>query len=227
MKLSVILPAKDEEGLLSTVLKDITSYLDVARLTYEVVVVENGSSDNTLEIAKACARKNFRIKVECLLEPAYGKALIRGIKKARGRYIVIFNVDFWDKKFIDLINADLLGYDLVTGSKLLSSSKDNRSLNRKLITFFFNLFLKIFFGFKGTDTHGIKAFRRNILLPIINRCRTETGIFDSELVIRSQRAGLDILELPVEIIERRSPRFSNRIFQTPADLIKLYAALKR
>ena len=126
-----------------------------------------------------------------------------------------------------MINVDLLGYDLVTGSKLLSLSKDNRSLTRKLITLFFNLFLKLFFGFKGTDTHGIKALKRNKILPIINKCRTETGIFDSELVIRSQRVGLDILELPVEVIEKRPPRFSNRIFQTPVDIIKLYVALKR
>ncbi len=227
MKLSVVLPAKDEERLLSVTLKDITSYLDIARLSYEVIVVENGSSDNTLEIAKEHARKNSRIKTECLPEPAYGKALIHGIKKAKGDYIVIFNVDFWEKKFVDLINVDLLGYDLVTGSKLLSWSRDKRSLTRKLITLFFNLFLKILFGFKGTDTHGIKVLKRNKILPIINKCRTETGIFDSELVIRSQRAGLDILELPVEVIEKRPSRFSNRILQTPADIIKLYVALKR
>ncbi len=141
MKLSIILPAKDEEELLPSVLKEIVSYLKKTGLSYELIVVENGSTDNTFKIAKDFSKENTRVRVERLEKPAYGEALIHGINKARGDYIVIFNVDFWDKKFIDITKIKLLGYDIVTGSKNLPGAVDNRPLARRLITRGYNFLL--------------------------------------------------------------------------------------
>lgn len=227
MILSVIVPAYNEEKLLSIFIKEVVSYLEKTCPDYELLIVENGSQDKTLEIARAFSQKNRHIKAEHLAKPSYGAALVWGMKKAKGDYLVIFNVDFWDKKFIDLAKIDLFGYDLVNGSKNLPGSYDKRPLTRRLVTRGFNLLLKILFGFLGTDTHGIKALRREKILPVLKKCKIKTGIFDSELVIRAQRAGLKFLELPVEIEEIRPNRFGfKRILETPKDLLKLYLALR-
>lgn len=228
MLLSIIVPAYNEEKLLPGFLKEVTAYLKKANPDYELIVVENGSQDRTLEIARIFAKKDKRIRVEHLSRPAYGKALIGGIKQARGDYVAIFNIDFWDERFIDIVKEDLLGYDIITGSKNLPESCDKRPLSRRLVTKGFNLFLRIFFRYKGTDTHGIKVLRRNIVMPIVKKCRTKTGIFDSEFLVRAQRVGLKILELPVEITEKRPNRFGiKRILETPGDIWNLCQALKR
>lgn len=227
MLISIIAPAYNEEGLLSSFLKEVTSYLEKSNLTYEIIIVENGSQDQTLEIAQKIAQKNKTIKVESLKKAGYGRALIRGLKKAKGDFAVIFNIDFWDGRFIDLTKVDLLGYDIVTGSKNLPGSQDKRPPSRRLITKLFNLFLNIFLGYKGTDTHGIKVLRKSAVNRVLKECRTNSGIFDSELLVRAQRKNLKILELPVEIQEKREARFGfKRLFETPKDIIKLYLALR-
>lgn len=227
MLASIVVPAYNEEELLPTFLKEVAFCLKKVCPDYEIIVVENGSQDKTLEVARSFSRGNKKVKVEHLAKAAYGGALIRGLKKAKGDYVVIFNVDFWDKRFIDLVKVDLLGYDIVTGSKNLPGSSDRRPLSRQLVTKSFSLLLRLFFGYKGTDTHGIKVLRRAKILPIIKKCRIKAGIFDSELLIKSQRQGLKVLELPVDISEKRPNRFGiKRVLETPKDIIKLYLALR-
>jgi len=227
MEISVILPAKNEEKIIAETTNSILEYLKKSRLKYEIIIVENGSTDNTFQIANLLKEKNKRVRVERILEAGYGKALIRGFKKSKGKYVVFYNVDFWDKRFIDLARANLLGYDLISCSKNLPGSKDRRPLSRRLITRGFNLFLKFFLGYSGTDTHGIKLMRKEKLDPVLKMCRTSSGIFDSELMIRAEKSGLKILELPVDISEIRPNRFGRgRFFQTPKDIWELYKAVR-
>lgn len=228
MKLSILVPVYNEEKLLAEFVKEITLYLQKNRCDYEFLLIENGSTDSTSDIANKIIKKNKKIKVFHLSQASYGRALIYGLKKAKGDFVVIFNVDFWDKNFLELIKVNLLGYDIVTGSKNLPGARDSRPLGRRLVTKSFNLLLRKFMGFKGTDTHGIKALRRLSVLPVIRKCKTQTGIFDSELIIRAQRIKMKILELPVEIIEKRPNRFGlKRILQTPMDIFKLYIVLSK
>jgi len=225
--LSIIIPAYNEENLLAVFLEELSFFLRKFILPFELIIVENGSHDKTLEIANYWAKKDKRIKVIHLSKPGYGQALIKGMKIAMGDYIVIYNVDFWDVKFINICKVDLLGYDIVTGSKNLSLSQDERPFSRRIVTRFFSLLLRILFKYKGTDTHGIKTIRRKAIASILNKCKTRTGIFDTELLVRSQRKNLKILELPVDIKEIRPNRFGlKRLLETPKDLLKLYLALR-
>ena len=68
-----------------------------------------------------------------------------------------------------------------------------------------NGLLRVSLGFKGTDTHGLKAFRRQSLLPVIEQCVVDRDMFASELVIRSERLGLRLVEIPLELEEKRTP----------------------
>lgn len=226
MKLTIIAPVYNEEVLLPQFVKKISRYLTTTLPDYELIIVENGSTDRSLRIANQLAAKNKKIQVTHLPIAGYGRALIHGLKISKGEFITIFNVDFWDHNFIDLVRVDLLGYDVITGSKNISGARDLRPIGRRLVTKSFTLLLKLLLGYKGTDTHGIKIFRRKKLISTIKRCKTKTGIFDSELMIRAQREGLKILELPVEVMEIRPNRFGlKRLFHTPVDIFKLYKIL--
>ena len=76
---------------------------------------------------------------------------------------------------------------------------------RRVATRVHNKLLKVTLGFKGTDTHGIKAFRRERLLSAIRACVVDKDVFASELVIRAYRQGLNVLEIPIQLREKRQP----------------------
>ena len=61
-------------------------------------------------------------------------------------------------------------------------------------------------GFRGTDTHGLKAFRRLALLDTVRACLVDKDVFASEFVIRADRGGVTTKEIPVHIIEKRPPQ---------------------
>ena len=65
--------------------------------------------------------------------------------------------------------------------------------------------LRVFVGFHGTDTHGLKAFRRDRLLDVVNRCVVDKDLFASEFVIRAERMGFRMTEIPVTVVEKRPP----------------------
>ena len=91
------------------------------------------------------------------------------------------------------------------GSKAAKGASDRRPWVRRVATRVHNKLLKLTLGFKGTDTHGIKAFRRERLLPAIRACVVDKDVFASEFVIRAYRQGLDVLEIPIQLREKRQP----------------------
>lgn len=226
MKLSVILPARNEEKLIEETLKDIYRYLKKKKSTFEILVVINGSIDKTEEKVRVVTRVYPQIKI-LKSKPGYGFALRRGMSEAKGDYVAIYNVDFYDLKLLDLAESDLLGKDLIIGSKITYWSEDIRPFVRRAVTKLFNLYLKIMYGFRGSDTHGIKLIRKGVMGKTLPKCTTDTGIFDSEFVLLAQREGFKIADIPVEVIEKRPSRFENRLFSLPVDLIKLHRSLSK
>jgi hypothetical protein len=65
--------------------------------------------------------------------------------------------------------------------------------------------LRLLFDFQGTDTHGLKAFRRRAVLPIVQACQIDRDVFSSELTIRAYRSPLRVVEIPVRVLEKRPP----------------------
>jgi glycosyltransferase involved in cell wall biosynthesis len=226
MRLSIILPARNEELLIQNTLGDITSYLEGKNISdYEILVVINGSQDKTQNIVSGLALKNNKIKI-LKSKPGYGKALKEGLKKSKGDYVIIFNVDFYDLKMIDFAEIDLCGKDFIIGSKMAFWSEDKRSFSRKIVSALFNYYLKVVYNFAGSDTHGIKVLKRKVLDKVLPKCRTDSGIFDTELVLRSQYEGFGFADFPVKVTEKRPPRFTQRCIQTPIDIFSLSKALK-
>ncbi len=225
MKISVILPTRNEEALIRGTLMDISRYLNSKKYRYEILVVLNGCTDNTEKIVRKLTLKNRSIKI-LKSKPGYGTALKKGMQVAKGDYIAVFNVDFYDLDLIKLIDVNMCGKDMIIGSKMSFWSVDNRSMVRKMISKIYNLYLKLFVGFNGSDTHGIKLVKSYPLKTVLKKCRTSSGIMDTEFVIRFQRLGFKIMDFPVVVEEKRLPRFTGRLLQTPIDIIELHKALK-
>jgi len=163
-------------------------------------------------------------------EPNYGKALRNGILQARGDFVLCDEIDILDTRFyrraLAALRADQC--DMVVGSKLHPDSLDRRPVFRTFATRVINLMLRVAVGFKGTDTHGLKAFRRDRLLPVVNRCVVDKDLFASELVIRTERAEFRVLEVPVEIVEKRKPSINlvKRVPNVLRNMVRLFVAIR-
>lgn len=220
---TIVIPIYNEEGILSASVADLTSKLAKDsrwNYSYEIILAENGSNDRTIEVATELMEHHPELKLMHNPEPDYGLALRRGILAATGKYVICDEIDLCDTDFYmraldKMQNED---YDLVVGSKVLKGSTDRRPLYRRLATRVLNSMLHIFLGFKGTDTHGLKAFKRERLLKVIDRCVVNKDLFASEFVIRAERMNFRMTEIPLTVVEKRQP--SINLFRRVPNVLK-------
>jgi glycosyltransferase involved in cell wall biosynthesis len=194
--------------------------------TYRILVVENGSTDDTAEAARR-AGEGHPITVWSLPEPDYGAAMRHGFLQADGDWVVNFDIDYFSADFLRRV-LDFEDVDLVIASKRDPGSEDRRPVIRRVATWVFNLLLRTILGSRVSDTHGMKAFRREVVAAIAPAVVSRNDLFDTELVIRAERAGYRIREVPVVVEEMREARSSllKRVPRTIRGLFRIRRTLK-
>ncbi len=209
--LSIVVPAYNEAALLGTAIRRMVDGLRALELDFEVHVVENGSTDGTPTIARRIVEAVPEVELHTMRTANYGEALRTGLLASRGDTAVIFDVDFWDLQFmkeaLEVLDAspDPTGPAIVVGSKRAPGSYDGRSA-----------------------AHGMKVVNLGALRPAVSACRSGEDLFDTELVIRAERSGYAVAEVPVTVTELRPPRTSivRRVPRTLFGLAKLRVALR-
>jgi glycosyltransferase involved in cell wall biosynthesis len=229
-QVSVVMPAFNEAEILATTVKSVIEGLAARGHAFEVIVVENGSTDGTLTIAHGLAEEYPALRIEHRPEADYGRALRAGLLLAEGDAVVNFDTDYFDLDFLEAAVAQVLapgGPAVVVGSKRGEGANDNRDPIRKLATLVFSTILRVVFGLKVSDTHGIKAMQRVVVEPYARICTFGQDLFDTELILRVERAGLRTAEIPVEVCELRPARstFVTRVPRTLRGLCRLRWAL--
>jgi glycosyltransferase involved in cell wall biosynthesis len=228
-EVSIVIPVYNEAGIVAQSVEGLCAELGELGWRFEIVVAENGSKDDTAAIGHALAAAHPEVVVLSCPEPNYGGALRRGIAMARGTFVICEEIDLCDVEFharaVDILRSG--SADMVVGSKAMRGAHDTRPLRRRVATRVYNRVLRLALGFRGTDTHGLKAFRRAALLPVVARCIVGHDVFASELVIRAQREGVSITEIPVELAEKRAPsiHLARRVPRVLRNLARLMAAI--
>lgn len=206
-RISYVVPIHDEEAILHAAVADLRERLRPLGYDWELVLAENGSRDGTVRVAEEIAAKWPEVSWFSIDEPNYGRALREGIERARGELVVCEEIDLCDVDFhqraIAMLDRDEA--ELVVGSKLLEGARDQRPMFRHAASLAYSAMLRALFDFRGTDTHGLKAFRKSALLEVVRACVVDRDVFASELVIRAHRAGKRVREVPVRVMEKRPP----------------------
>jgi glycosyltransferase involved in cell wall biosynthesis len=229
-RLSVVIPIYNEEAILQAAVVDLREQLLEFGWPFEIILAENGSRDGTVSLARSLCEKFPEVQFFSTGEPNYGKALREGILRARGEFVVCDEIDLclmdFYRRALEIMERD--ESDLVIGSKTLAGASDERGAYRHAATMFFNGLLRVTLGFKGSDTHGIKAFRRVALLDVVRACLVDKDVFASELVIRAERSGVRIKEIPVRILEKRPPSINllKRVPNVMKNVVKLFVAIR-
>lgn len=231
VRVSVVMPVFNEAEILATSIDDVVTGLRARGADFELIVVENGSTDHTLDLARNLAAARPEVRVETMPRADYGLALRHGLLTATGDVVVNFDCDYYDLGFLDLAVprvADPDGPAVLVGSKRAPGSDDTRAFPRRLVTAVFSTILRAGYGLEVSDTHGMKAMRRSAVLVPASACRLGADLFDTELVLRVQRSGLPIAEIPVAVEERRPARTSivRRVPRTLVGLVRLRQALR-
>jgi glycosyltransferase involved in cell wall biosynthesis len=227
--ISIVMPAHNEQGYLEPAVKSVVAGLRDRGHRFEVIVAENGSTDRTVAEAEQLAQTYPEVKVLRSPVADYGTSLKAGFLAATGELVVNFDVDLVDLRFLDRALEVLApgAVAIVVGSKRGSGADDQRRLGRKAVTAVFSLVLRHGFGLQVSDTHGMKALRRDPLEVLVKSCQFGRDIFDTELVIRAERAGLVVAAIPVTVADQRPPRtpIARRILGSVPALVRLRLAL--
>ncbi len=224
-RISIVIPVYNEQAILHAAVVDLRERLAPFGWDYEIILAENGSRDDTVALAHELSDKYPEVRTLSVGEPNYGKALREGILACRGEFVLCEEIDLCDTEFhrraIEILETGRA--EMVIGSKLIGGARDERPLFRHAASIVYSSILRALLGFRGTDTHGLKAFRREALLPVVRACVVEKDVFASELVIRSYREDIRIVEIPVRVIEKRPP--SINLFKRVPNVLRSVAKL--
>jgi len=220
---SIVIPIFNEEEILEESTNAIFSLCKRIEIDFEIIFSENGSTDKTKAIAEKLTNKYPEIKVISNLEPNYGNALKTGFELAKNDLVISFDIDYYSESFLSEALKLESEYSAIIASKRLGSSEDGRRFIRRLATNFFVILLKTLFGTKLSDTHGMKAIKQKEIEKFLPKVVSTQDIFDTELLLRIEKNGGKVKEVPAKVNEIR-PSVSliyKRIPRTLKSLIKL------
>lgn len=218
--LSIVVPVYNEAGFLPTALPKMIAAVESVDAPFTIRIVENGSSDGTAALAREIAGAS-PVVVDSLSEPDYGAAMRHGFLASDGDWIVNFDIDYFSADFLRELLAQPDDVDLVIGSKRDPRSEDRRPLLRRVATAVFNVLLTVILGSGVSDTHGMKGFRRKLIDDIGPQVVSTKDLFDTELVVRAERAGYAIVEVPVVVEEMRQAK-SSLLKRAPRTIMGLF-----
>jgi glycosyltransferase involved in cell wall biosynthesis len=223
---SIVVPVYNEAAFVPKALPALVNEMERLGEAYRILIVENGSTDETARSA-IDAGAGFPVIVLSLDEADYGAAMRHGFLEADGEWVVNFDIDYFSAEFLRRV-LEIEGVDLVIASKRDPESVDRRPLIRRIATLVFNLLLRTILDSRVSDTHGMKAFRRDLVREITPSVVSRKDLFDTELVVRAERAGYRIQEVPVVVEEMRVTRSSlvTRVPRTILGLLRIRRTLK-
>lgn len=203
VEISVIIPAYNEGKRLPFFLRELISYCQKSRRTYEIIVVDDGSGDETAKIASEF-RSQFPSLLVCRLEKNRGKgyAVRHGLFRARGKIDLFMDADGSTppteiERNIHYLEA---GYDIFVGSRLLREKGQvlRIAFHRKAMGILFNFLVRriLFKDIKDTQC-GFKIFKRQTIQPLFSRMNIHRFGFDLEILYLAHKMGYRIKEGPV------------------------------
>lgn len=228
---SIVMPAYNEQAVISRTLQELAAELDSSvysqykdssgRCRFEIVVTDDGSSDNTYDIVKKISDQDDRIRVfRHKKNLGFGSAVMNSIRESKGGKILLIPSDgqFDPSEIIGFLKA-LDEYDLVIGVR---PGREGYGLFRKLVSFVYISLVKLLFGKTFRDTNWVQAWKTDVFKKITPR---SSGVFFlQETITRTERAGFCIGEIPSRHIAREKGEASGG--RLSVILFTLYEMLK-
>jgi glycosyltransferase involved in cell wall biosynthesis len=206
--ISVVIPAYNEERTIGNVVSDTISVMGSLEMPYEVLVVDDGSTDMTRQIAtgyRATVLSNGK-------NQGKGYALRKGFQHAQGDIIVTVDADgaHKPKEIPNLIQPLFNGVDITAGSRFIGPGKDSTSRLNRLGNILFNIAIMILTGKLITDSQtGFRAFKKRALQSV--DLQSIGYEIETELTVKGLKNGFVVKEVPIRCEKRQSGKSKIRI----------------
>ncbi|XP_015258940.1 PREDICTED: dolichol-phosphate mannosyltransferase subunit 1 [Cyprinodon variegatus] len=233
-KYSVLLPTYNERENLPLIVWLLVKYFGESGFNYEIIVIDDGSPDGTLEVAEQL--QNIYGKDKILLRPrakklGLGTAYIHGMGHASGNFIIIMDADLsHHPKFIpQFIRKQKEGdYDLVSGTRYQGDGGVyGWDLRRKLISRGANFLTQVLLRPGASDLTGsFRLYKKKVLESLMERCVSKGYVFQMEMIVRARQLNYTIGEVPISFVDRvygESKLGGNEIISFVKGLLTLFA----
>ena len=206
--LAIVIPVHNEADYLVGALEELFDEIKDVPADITVLIAENGSTDGTADEVRRLMPKHPTLALLELPTPDYGAAMREGFLATDGEWVVNFDIDYFSSGFLNEVLAVGQDADLVLASKRVEGADDRRGPVRQFATFTFNQILRFMLSSGVSDTHGMKAIRRTVIDEIARDVISTQDLFDTELVVRAERAQFRIVEVPAVVEEKREAKTS-------------------
>ncbi|MFO1463161.1 MAG: glycosyltransferase [bacterium] len=232
---SIIIPAYNEENRLPHSLKIIADFFHGKPFNYEIIVVDDGSSDGTYSVAEKFAATNSKIQPHRLQKNSgKGAALAAGVARAACEWVLIYDADSATPigELLNFIKAAPLPNQILIGSRAVGSSKIlcHQPLSRRVLGKGFATIRKLLVGLPDIeDTQcGFKLFHQTVAQSLFSTLKTPGFLFDVEVLGKARALGLQIQEIGVQWsdVPFSKVRVSKELFQTLKNLLEIRRLLK-
>jgi len=200
---SIVIPAFNERARITATLEKVLSFIHAQGWNAEIIVVNDGSGDNTAEVVQSFAAKDPVLRlIENPGNRGKGYSVRNGMLHARGRIVLFSDADLSSpiEESVKLVAALEAGADIAIGSRWLRAElqTQRQPLHRQLFGRIFNLLLRITLGLQFADTQcGFKAFKRAAAQAIFPCQKIERWGFDPEILFLARKFGFKVEEVPV------------------------------
>lgn len=229
--LSVIMPAYNESEHLFNTIEQVVGVLDNGGFNHEVIVVNDGSDDDTWAKTLSIAERYSTVK-PCGYKRNMGKgyALKHGLEYVQGDLVLFLDGDSdltpsQIPQFIE--HMDRNGADVVIGSKRHPLSKVEMSDIRRFLSKGYSTLIRLMFRLNVTDTQvGLKLFKRDVLEQVFPKVFVQRYAFDVEVLAVARRMGYGIIEAPVELsCKLKSNVSAKEVIRMFFDTIRIYSRM--
>ena len=205
---TVVIPVHNEAGYLPRALPQLLTEMETVNADVSVVIAENGSTDNTADLVRAAMTEYPALSLLELPTPDYGAAMREAFMQASTDWVANFDIDYFSGEFLNAALDVADSADIVLASKRVEGADDQRGTVRIFATWTFNQILRVVLSSGVSDTHGMKLVRKTVVDTVGPDVISTTDLFDTELVVRAERAGFRIVELPASVKELRDTKSS-------------------
>lgn len=206
MMLTIIFPVLNEKLRLESGITRTLNYLKKIKFEdFEIIIVDNGSQDETPQIARRLCRENEKVHYERISVRGVGAAFRRGVELSRGEIVGYMDIDLSTniKHLGEAVHIfrEMPEIAYINGSRFARESRTKgRKWYRRITSQGLLILLKVFLGMKSTDAIcGFTFVRRDTALSLVEGCSQDNGWFYMiEFLLRAEKRGVKILDYPVE-----------------------------